>query len=232
MLTEIATHLSLEDVNRYLLGEPSPNTVTAVEEHYLECAACLELLSARAAQLDNSHLSIAPMRLLQPLPAPAPFPVIVVRKAAPAQWGAWVTASIGAAAMMTLGTFMSIRPHHPAHSPRPVIVTTATMSLPSTRSASYDSWLPDVEFKPAISRQPVRQHESPLRFLKTFQPPERHPHIEMARLELPDRNLVQVIDARLPLALPVPDAPVYRAKPNLLRRIVSAIATPFRSPRT
>src|SRR5258705_10920258 len=56
MESRVLTHLSVEDLNVYLLGKPEPAQRTTIEEHYLHCSECLEQICALAARIDKWQL--------------------------------------------------------------------------------------------------------------------------------------------------------------------------------
>jgi hypothetical protein len=236
MDSRFPTHLSIEDLNLYLIGSPSTAQRKAIEEHYLGCSECLDQICALAARIDKSQLGhhFVPVPV-SPVPGfPAPQSNVFSMQ--------WPTLSpgqglalkaVGAALLLVLlpDTTRLVRIDQIVDSP----MTVAAMNLPFTRELTPSLALmsvPNVELPAAPAPRP-HQLVRP-RTYREFRAPQGRPvqFVEVAYYEAPQLYFTDGSIDPMPVDLDVIPAAVYRPKPNLFKRLLSAVASSFRSPRT
>jgi len=236
MDSRVLTHLSVEDLNVYLLGKPEPAQRATIEEHYLRCSECLEQICALAARIDKWQLG----QHFVPVPI-APTPegtltlsnnVIVMRRPLLTPSQSWALKAVAAAVILLVAPSPTrmVRFDHLMESP----LSVTAMNLPFTRELPYATALlgePQVEFIPAPSQEArvVRT-----KAYRQFHAPEGRPvqFVEAAFIEAPNLNFGDTSIGPMPVELDSVPPAVYHSKPNLFKRFLMAVASPFRSPRS
>ena len=232
-----STHLSIEDINAYLLGNPDIAVRTAVEAHCLHCPKCLGDMCALTARIDKFQLAQEPVSPLisstpgiqAPLPWRQPLSDLQGRP-----WHGWAGRAVAAGlVLMVLPDFIrNVRLDQLLHSQ----LTTAALDLPFTRE--YPSSLalfamPKVEFESAPPEQLTSPPPKPQRqFLAPQQRTRRSELVQVALLDAPDLNFTDDFIDPLPKEIEVTPEAAALSKPHIFKRFLSAIAAPFRSPRT
>jgi hypothetical protein len=222
----VLTHLSVEDINVYLLGKPETSQRTSIEEHCRNCPQCLEQMCALAARIDESQLTHQPV--------PAPIPEVSLRyisslENAVQPWQSWAAKAVAAGLifLVTPNSARLMRFDHLFDSP----LTISAVNLPFTREVPTSLALmgaPNIEFVerrtelPAFRPAGYRQFQEP-------QTDKRAQFVEVALFEAPNLKFTDSSIGPPPVELEVVPA-VYHSKPGILRRFLSAIASPFRSP--
>jgi hypothetical protein len=231
MDSRVLTHLSVEDINVYLLGKPATDVSTAIEEHCLDCPECLEQICALAARIDKSQLAQQPVPAAI-APVPQRYTPIVQSQPAP-MWQGWAINAAAAGLLLLIipnpARFVHI--DNLVHSP----LSIAAMDLPFTRAFSTNFDLltrPAVEIVKAPGKKP--RTIQPIAY-KQFQFPEAEKPMELVQVALIDAPNFHFgsdsIDP-IPVELDVAPAAVYRSKPNIFKRLLSAVIAPFRAPRS
>ena len=227
-----SSHLSIEDLDVYLLGSPAAPQRKTIEEHYLSCPECLEQICALAARIDKSQLGhqFVPVPISSVPSVPVlQRSVLAIQLPTLAPWQGWALKAV-AAGLALLVTPTSSRLVRFDNSPESLLSMTA-MNLPFTREAPSLAFLtaPKVELEPTVSRKPrVAQPK----VYRRFEAPQAKPvqFMEVAFYEAPDLNFTDSFIEPMPVDLDVAPA-VYRSKPNLFKRMLSAFASTFRSGR-
>ena len=232
-----STHLSAEEINLYLLGNPAASLTLAVEDHCRRCPKCLEDMCALTARIDKLQLAQQPVLTLisnapaSPAPAPLWQPLLVLQSRA---WQGWASRAI-AASLLLLVIPDSIRfagLDRFLDSP----LTTAALDLPFTRE--YPSSLaliamPKLELESVPAKKIANPQPKPER---QFQPPRERPKkselVQVALLDAPNLNFNDDYIDPLPKEIEVTPAAAARSKPHILKRLLSVVAAPFRSPRS
>jgi hypothetical protein len=233
MESRVLTHLSVEDIKIYLLGQPAVSRRTMIEQHCLSCPECLEQICAFSARVDTSLL--VPQAAPEPIPHPPPGLVPPVEQRPPAVWQGLAMKAIaaGLALWVVPNSAKLVHLEHFFESPMGI----SAMELPFTRKfppAFTQFGAPKIELAVAQASKP--HNIRPAVFYKQFQAPVREqPMMQMFELALLDSPQLSFTDSTiepLPVELDVIPAAVYHSKPNILKRMLSAMAAPFRSPRT
>ncbi len=235
MDSRASTHLSAEEINVYLLGKPSTALTQAVEEHCLHCPKCLEDMSALTARIDKFQLAHEPVSPVISnissglAPAQLRQPLLVLQSFA---WQGWASRTIAASLVLLVipdsirfvgwDRFLDLP------------VTTAAVDLPYTRE--YPSSLallamPKLELQSIPAKTLTNPRPKPER---QFQPPQEKPRksVQVALLDPPNLNFNDDYIDPLPKEIEVTPAAAARSKPHILKRLLSAVAAPFRSPRS
>ena len=233
----VPAHLSAQDINAYLLGNPAIALMTAIEEHCLECPKCLEDICALTARIDKLQLAQgAALPLISTLPG-SPVPVRQRQMMAALQsraWQGWTSRAV-AASLVLLVVPDSI-PFFGLDRLLDSQLTTAALHLPFTRE--YPSSLsliamPKVEFEPVEEKTVINVPVAPQRQFRLPQPQTRKSEaVQVALLDAPNLNFTDDYIDPLPKEIEVTPAPAVRVKSHILKRLFSAIASPFRSPRS
>jgi hypothetical protein len=223
----VLTHLSVEDINVYLLGKPETSQRTNIEEHCRNCPQCLEQICALAARIDESQLAHQPV--------PAPIPEVSLRYISSLEnvvqpWQSWAAKAVAAGLifLVTPNSARLVRFDYLFDSP----LNISAMNLPFTREVPTALALmgaPNVEF--VEERRTEEPAFRPIAY-RRFQAPEtdrRVQLVEVALIEAPNLKFTDSSIGPPPVELDVVPA-VYHSKPGMLRRFFSAIISPFRSP--
>lgn len=236
-----STHLSVDDINAYLLGNPAITVRTALEAHCLQCPKCLADMCALTARIDRFQMAQEPVsRLISSTPGiQAPRPRRQPLSASQGRpWLGWTGRSLAASlVLMVLPDFIrNVRLDHLLDSP----LTTGALNLPFTRE--YPSSLalfamPKVELEsappkkltsPLLKPKPKRQRQ----FLAPQQHTRQSELVQVALLDAPDLNFADDFIDRLPKEIEVTPEAAAVSKPHIFKRFLSVIAAPFRSPRS
>jgi hypothetical protein len=223
----VLTHLSVEDINVYLLGKPETSQRTSIEEHCRNCPECLEQMCALAARIDESQLAH--------LPVPAPIPEVSLRYISSLEnvvqpWQSWAAKAVAAGLifLVTPNSARLVRFDHLFDSP----LNISAMNLPFTREVPTSLALmgaPNFEFVTERRDEPPAFRPAVYRQFQAPDTGRRVQLVEVALIEPPNLKFTDSSIGPPPVELDVVPA-VYRSKPNVLRRFFSAIASPFRSP--
>ena len=237
MQNRASTHLSAQDINAYLSGNPVIAVRTTVEAHCLECRKCLEYMCAlttRIAKVQLAQEEVSP--LISSIPG-VPTPIWQRQPLAGPQSGhlkRWSSRAL-AASLLLLVTPDSLRFvgfDHLLNSG----VTTTSLNLPFTRE--YPSSLALIAM-PKVELESVPQKKLtivPPQPQRQFRLPQVHARnselVQVALIDAPDLNFTDDYIDPLPKEIQVIPAAAMRVKPHILRRLISLVAAPFRSPRS
>lgn len=232
-----STHLSAEEINVYLLGNPATSLARAVEEHCLHCPKCLEDMCALTARIDKFHLAQEAVLPLISITHGSPVPVRRRQTLSGLQsraWQGWASRAIAASLVLLVvpDSIRFVRLDRLLDSQ----VTTAALDLPFTRE--YPSSLaliamPKVELEWAPPRKLTNVSLQPQRQFRLPQPQTRKSEpVQVALLDAPNLNFTDDYIDPLPKEIEVTPAAAARTKPHILKRLLSVVAAPFRSPRT
>lgn len=231
-----STHLSAKDINAYLLGNPSIALRTAVEAHCLQCPKCLEDMCALTARIDKFQMAHQPVSPLissipgSPMPISQRPPLLAWQGRA---WQGWASRAVAASLVLLVmpDSIRFVRLDHLLDSQ----LTTAALDLPYTReypSALALIAMPKVELE---SAPPEKLTSPQLKPQRQFRAPQQHTRqselVQVALLDAPDLNFTEDSIDPLPAEIEVTPAAAARSKPHILKRLLSLIAAPFRSPR-
>ena len=234
-----STHLSIEDINAYLLGNPAIAGRTAVEAHCLHCPECLEDMCALTARIDKFQLAQEPV---SPLISSTPGIQAHLQRRQPLSalqgrpWHGWAGRAVAASLVLMVlpDSIRNVRLDHLLHSP----LTTAALDLPFTRE--YPSSLalfamPKVELESAPPEQLTSPPPKP-KPQRQFRAPQqltgRSELIQVALLDAPALNFTEDFIDPLPKEIEVTPEAAAVSKPHIFKRFLSVIAAPFRSPRS
>ena len=225
------THLSVKDVNDYLLGHPAASRLANIEKHCRNCAECLEQMCAMAAGIDQTQLAKRPEALLLP-----EVPSVAVAEVKPRPPSAlnysWALKAVaaGVVLMAVPETARFAQVDHLFDSQ----LQASTLQLPNTRTLPEELVLvtaPKVKL-PVVRNRGVRKlHHYPT---KQFQAPLLETEAQLVEVALVDPPILDVTENVAELVLidfETPQAEI-RSKPGIFKRLLSAVASPFRSPRT
>jgi hypothetical protein len=237
MNSRASTHPSADDINDYLLGNPAVAVRTAVEEHCLQCPECLEDMYSLTARIDKFQLAhVSP--LISSIPGshvpsvPQRQPLLDLQGRA---WQGWASRVV-AASLVLMVVPDSIRFVGLDHLLNSQLTTTA-LDLPFTRE--YPSSLALI----AMPRLELEQEYPPPEMLisewpkphRQFRPPQQRTRksdlVQVALIDAPDLNFTEYSIDPLPKEIEITPAAAARSRPHILRRLLSAVAAPFRSPR-
>jgi len=229
MNTLALTHLSVEDIKEYLLGNPAARQMSLVEEHCISCSECLEHVCALAASVDQTQLAVPP----EPVSVPVIRPELVQRWQTMFQGNSWALKTVAATLIMLVmpNSAHLVRLDQLFDTP----LSDSAMSIASTRTVPEAFLLmaaPKVEL--VSDYQPKqRAQRMPARPFFVPQMSSTVPLVEVALLAPPSLDVVKSNSVEpLPLEMEPPQAEAYRSKPNVFKRVLSAFAAPFRSPRS
>ena len=234
-----STHLSVEDINAYLLGNPAIALRTALEAHCRQCQKCLDDMCALTARIDKFQLAQEPGSPLisstpgiqAPRPRRQPLSALQGRP-----WHGWASRAVAASlVLMVLPDFIrNVRLDHLLDSP----LTTAALDLPFTREYASSLALfamPKVELESAPPKKLTSPRLKP-KPQRQFLAPQQHMRqselVQVALLEAPDLNFADDFIDRLPKEIEVTPEAAAVSKPHIFKRFLSVIAAPFRSPRS
>lgn len=235
MDSRVSKHLSAEDINAYLLGNPAIALRTAVEKHCLQCPKCLEDMCALTARIDKFQLAQTAVSPLissiagSQVPVPQRPPLLVLQGWA---WQGGASRAV-AASLVFLVLPDSIR-FVGLDRLLDSQITTAALDLPFTRD--YPSSLaliamPKVELESAPPKKLASPRPKPQ---KQFRAPQQQTRkselVQVALLDAPNLNFTEDSIDPLPKEIEVTPPPAARSKPHILKRLFSVIAAPFRSP--
>jgi len=233
-----STHLSADEIHAYLLGNPALPLRTAVEKHCLQCPKCLEDMCALTARIDKIQLTqepvVAPVISSIPgslVPVPRRLPVLAWQGGG---WQGWASRAIAASLVLLVvpDSFRLVSFDRLLDSQ----LTTTTLDLPFTRE--YPSSIAllamtKVELESAPPTQLIIARPKPQ---KQFLPPQENTRsynlVQVALVDAPNLKFSDDSIDPLPKELEVTPAVAPVSKPNIWKRLFSAIAAPFRSPRT
>lgn len=230
-----STHLSAEEIYAYLLGKPATSLRNAVEEHCLLCPKCLEDMCVLTARIDKMQM----VRELESasisgvpgdhVPGPERLPALTGRV-----WQGWAGRAMAASLVLLIlpDTIRLVRLDRLLESP----LTTASLDLPFTREYPSSLTLLAMTKVELESPSPIKETVSWAKPQKQFHLPQlltRRPElVQVALIDPPDLKFTDEVIDPPPAEIEVTPTVAAPAKQHILKRLLSAVAAPFRSPRT